>query len=154
MLAGPLMRLGWASLVLVHLFPIAKVFGPALYGQTEALLSLLTLLASTVFFVLKAADVAWLRLPKTAASRVAFVLIVALLHREAIGPSVEELASVAATATVVWTHRVDLARGLRRLPGRVVTFVLTLLSMLGVSVVVTPALATHRLHRARGPPLA
>lgn len=70
-----LMRFVWAIFAIGHLPPlIARCTDPA------TALSGLPLLLSELYFLLKVADVAWLRIPRDRRAWIAFFVIVVLLH--------------------------------------------------------------------------
>lgn len=80
-----LKRLFWASMLLMHAAPIHALSLQAIHSTTspafmQTLWSLLGLGLSAIFFVLKVADVSWLRRNSGWRSAVASTMVVALIH--------------------------------------------------------------------------
>lgn len=78
-------RAAWVVMLVAHLPGCAAVFAAvAAEGAGEHLGRLVALIASQVFFALKAADVAWLRVPVDRRSIVACAVAVLLLHADVV----------------------------------------------------------------------
>ncbi len=87
------MRVVWGIFALGHLPPLL-----ARCSDPSTLLSALPLLLSELYFLLKVADVAWLRIPRDRRAWTAFIVIVVLLH----APVLTDAALHADTNLIPW----------------------------------------------------
>jgi hypothetical protein len=85
-------RLVWVLLLLIHVVPIEKSIAAIAGGHAAdgAMMRMLLLCASAVFFGLKIADVRWLRWRVRHSGVVAFVLAAALVHDEFLPQSAQQ----------------------------------------------------------------
>ncbi|MEZ6016223.1 MAG: hypothetical protein R3F49_13975 [Planctomycetota bacterium] len=87
----------WAAMLVLHLWPLAKV-GAGIFAGEGGLPGFLALLAAQALFAAKLADVRWLRLPSRRGAVVAFLIATCLAHPEV---AFEQLGLASKTAAVV-----------------------------------------------------
>jgi len=107
-------RLFWALLALLHARVRAGLL-PSEFTPAEWLGTLLLVLV-TAFFVLKAADVPFLRFGAQRRSILVFCLATAIVHHDAIAPESADISVLPAIASVVGTASIfEAARRAKRL---------------------------------------
>ena len=78
-------RLAWTLFLAIHLPIFTRAVGALLSEfRFDTLVPTAALSLTILFFLLKIADVAWLRFPKRGRTVLVFVLVVAFLHRDAV----------------------------------------------------------------------
>jgi hypothetical protein len=94
-----LVRLIWFALAVLHVLPIWRV-GADLAGGGDGLGSFIILLLAQAFFVLKAFDVPWLRLPYRHGTLVSLIMLGLIGHGDVAAKGIEQMPMLVPVATV------------------------------------------------------
>lgn len=99
--AGLAWRFVWLVLVALHVGPLLRLGWSILASDSGSWAALIGLALAQAFFLLKAIDVRWLRLPVRHGSLIALLLMAVLGHGPAAAKGLEQVPVLATATTIV-----------------------------------------------------